>query len=260
MPTITQRALFRPIMFTLMDTGGSGLGALPLPWLCYPRPEELTYIDPSRCTVHQTLGGAWVDGFGAGLTQIQISGNTGWGQGSNPPGELQFHLAYNVMYKQWHQKRLNAVMAGKDPDTVKLILVDTLNFYYGVCVPMAFTLKRSRSRPLLYLYNINLIMVGNTISSISSKAGGLLDKVGSAIGGAISDISSGISDSLEGLADTVMGSSGGSVVSGAASSTSSLSLGTGWADGVDFSSVASSSGGGGGSWQSSLQSSVTVVK
>ena len=186
MPTITQRALFRPIMFVLMDTGSSGFGMLPLPWLCYPRPEELTYIDPSRNTVHQTLGGAWVDGFGAGLTQIQISGNTGWGQGSNPPGELQFHLAYNVMFKQWHQKRLNAVMAGRDPNTVKLILIDTLNFYYGVCVPMVFTLKRSRSRPLLYLYNINLIMVGNTISSISATAGGLLDSAGSAISNGIS--------------------------------------------------------------------------
>ena len=181
MPTITQK--YRPILMVLHDTGPNH--SLPIPYLFYTRPEELTISDTSRTTVHQTLGGAWLDGFGVGLQNIQISGNTGWGQGNNVPGELAFHLMYNAVFKQWHEWREDNVKAGFDPNTVKLIFIDLLDLYWGIAVPMAFTLKRSRSRPLLFLYNINLVMVDTTISSISPTVGAAVIAITAGISGAV---------------------------------------------------------------------------
>ena len=42
------------------------------------RPEELTRTDPSRINDTRTLGGAWSDNFGEGLSSLTISGHTGW--------------------------------------------------------------------------------------------------------------------------------------------------------------------------------------
>ena len=184
MPTITQK--YRPILMVLQDTSGNH--GWPLPYLFYTRPEELTIIDPSRTTVHQTLGGAWADGFGIGLEQIQIAGNTGWGQGWNPPGELAFHLMYNVICKRWHQWRLDNVQAGIDPDLVKPIFIDTLDLYWGIAIPMSFTLKRSRSRPLLFLYNVNLIMVSTDIASFAPGFASTLTSITTGITGAITKV------------------------------------------------------------------------
>lgn len=186
MPVISQNTFLRPILFVLHDT--SSMGGIPLPYLFYIRPEELSITDPSRNNVHQSLGGGWVDGFGQGLETINIAGNTGWGQGNMPPGELNYHLLYNVVYKQWHAKREAAVKAGKDPDLVKLIFIDLLDMYWGVCAPMTFVLKRSRSRPLLFLYNINLIVVANTIASFAPQVAAGINTITEGITSAITQL------------------------------------------------------------------------
>ena len=62
----------RPVGLLLLDTG------IPIgvPYLFYPRPEDLQYTHPSRGTVIQTMDGGFVDDFGEGLVDIIATGTT----------------------------------------------------------------------------------------------------------------------------------------------------------------------------------------
>lgn len=137
----------------------------------------MTRNDPSRLNVQQTLGGAWADSFGAGVPTIQISGHTGWrptfGSGD---GGTRFQELYDQVYLQWHERRAAAIQSGIDPDLVKLVFADALDDFTVVVAPMNFTLRRSRSRPLLYQYQINLTVVGEDVDGgLLGGLGGLLD-------------------------------------------------------------------------------------
>jgi hypothetical protein len=165
MPTPDQTAGTRPISFLLM--GGPEEREVDL----VIRPEELTKTDPSRTTVHQTLGGAWADSFGQGLSQIQIAGTTGWGQGIRPDGSGMFQLLFDGVFKEWHRQRAEIVAGGGDPNVVQLIFTDGLDQYTQVVIPMQFTLKRSRSRPLLFMYMVNMVSIASDISEIPPMIG-----------------------------------------------------------------------------------------
>ena len=70
-----QRAGVRPIVFVLDDRQSLEAVTLPI------RPEDLSRMESSRSTVHQTLGqdtAGWVDSFGAALPTCTISGNSWW--------------------------------------------------------------------------------------------------------------------------------------------------------------------------------------
>jgi hypothetical protein len=147
-----------PISFTLDDlTTGAAPVILPL----NIRPEELTRTEVSRVSVQQTLGGAFADDFGAGLTQINISGNTGW-RGFNGINGMEFFQQLRAAsFTNWHIARNNASIKGYDPNGVQLIFTDALNNTLDVVIPMNFTLRRSRSRPLLCMYQISMIGLGD---------------------------------------------------------------------------------------------------
>lgn len=139
------------------------------------RPEELTRVEPSRLNTTQTLGGAWVDNFGPGLSTIQISGTTGWRM--NPVGEdweTAFMRLRAEVFTEWHKLRNNKIQMGLNPDSVKLIFADTLDNIAAVVAPQAFTLRRSKARPLLMQYNINLSIVSDRLSGSFE---GLMDEV-----------------------------------------------------------------------------------
>lgn len=141
---------------------GSAIGYAPA-WFHLPiRPEDLTREEPSRATVHQTLSTqsvvGWVDSFGAGLPTVVIAGHTGWhrAQATGWDGEEAFRQLHQQIFDNWHQYRQEAINAGKDPDVIKLVFVDELNGYAYQVVPLVFTLRRSRGRPLLLQYNIRM--------------------------------------------------------------------------------------------------------
>jgi len=160
----------RQISFVL-DDGMS----LRTPVQFFIRPEELTRVEPSRLNTTQTLGGAWVDNFGPGLSTIQISGTTGWRM--NPVGEdweTAFMRLRAEVFTEWHKLRNNKIQMGLNPDSVKLIFADTLDNIAAVVAPQAFTLRRSRARPLLMQYNINLSIVSDRLSGSFE---GLMDEV-----------------------------------------------------------------------------------
>ena len=124
------------------------------------RPEELTRTETSRVAVHQTLGGAFADSFGTGLPMINISGHTGWRrQASGDDGEARFRMLRDTAYVNWHKLRQDATRAGKDPAKVQLVFVDELDWFSSVVIPLSFTLRRSKSRPLLLQFQIQMVVV-----------------------------------------------------------------------------------------------------
>ncbi|SMF93887.1 hypothetical protein SAMN02949497_1182 [Methylomagnum ishizawai] len=125
------------------------------------RPEDLTRTEPSRTVVQQTLGGAFVDSFGRGLGQITLAGNTGWKRKFPTHRDwLEEYLQLRErVYAGWHYHREFLALAGKDPNEVKLVFVDTLDQICSVVVPSQFVIKRSKSRPLLIAYHIVLSVV-----------------------------------------------------------------------------------------------------
>lgn len=160
-----QRAGARPISF-LLDTGG-GPGA---PVTLKIRPEDLSRNEPSRITVHQTLGretSGWVDNFGEGLPSVTISGHTGWRPTgvSAEDGFRAFERLNQLVVHDYHAAKQAAIDSGRDPASVKLLFVDMLDGFAWNVAPMSFVLKRSKSRPLLIQYNINLQAVSTSIDT-----------------------------------------------------------------------------------------------
>lgn len=143
----------RPIM--LIMYGG-------LPWVHWfvPRPEDLSYVYPTRATAINTLGGAYVDDFGSAIAEISIRGNTGYKMGGSflgvGSGDALFFSLRNLLVQGYHAQRLAYAQAGMDPDTIQLILVDTLNMTTFRVYPRNFQLQRSKQSPLLYRFNIQL--------------------------------------------------------------------------------------------------------
>ena len=167
-----QRAGVRPISF-LLDSGGGSLSA---PVMLKVRPEDLTRTEPSRITVHQTLGrglSGWADNFGAGLPTVTIAGHTGWRDtGSGEDGVKAFERLNTLVMQSYHAAKQAAITSGLDPAGVKLIFVDLLDDFAWNVAPMQFTLRRSKSRPLLIQYNIVLQAI-DTSADRPFKAPGL---------------------------------------------------------------------------------------
>jgi hypothetical protein len=135
----------------------------PVSWFHLPiRPEDLDRREPSRAAVHQTLSPhsviGWADIFGAGLPRLKISGHTGWNRNASTglDGEESFKRLNAEVFTNFHQYRQQAVDAGKDPNLIKLVFVDDLDGFAYQVIPLDFTLRRSRARPLVFQYNIQM--------------------------------------------------------------------------------------------------------
>ena len=166
----SQKADARPIAFVLDDRAKNDP---PITLTLSIRPEDLSRNDPSRITVQQTLGGGWVDSFGAGLPSITISGHTGWRKSASQvektvqkDGIERFRELKDNVFFQWHERRKAAVAAGKDPDLVKLVFADALDHFAAVVAPTSFSLRRSKSRPLLCQYSITMVVTDQSIDQL----------------------------------------------------------------------------------------------
>lgn len=206
-PPTDQR--YRPISFALED-----MGAIASSVTLRLRPEDLTRTEPSRMAVHQTMGkdaSGWVDDFGPGLPTINISGHTGWRSFQNMDGAASFESLHELVQVTYPRARQGLVDAGIDPGKCKLIFADMLDGFIYPVHPVQFVLRRSKSRPLLFQYQIQLQAIGLAIDNparflptLGGRTAGL-----NALGGAIA--------ALAGLEKSVAGwvSSAVSVVNGA---------------------------------------------
>jgi hypothetical protein len=177
----SQKAGLRPISFVLDDLAS---GTPPTSVDLVIRPEELTRTDSSRMSVVQTLGGAWADNFGPGLPQITISGHTGWRpQAFTGDGEARFAQLKTMVFDQYHIRKQAAVMAGRDPNLVQLIFSDALDNFSVSVAPGQFVLRRSKSRPLLMMYQIPMTVLDENANQLANLTfGSLFDDALSGLG------------------------------------------------------------------------------
>jgi len=168
-PPQSQKADARPIAFVLDDQTNRAAPRISVDLTI--RPEDLTRVDNSRLATQQTLGGAWVDNFGAGIPTINISGHTGWrrrfGVDDERDGQDRFKRLFENVFTKWHKLRNDAMKAGDNPDKVRLVFADALDQFAVVVAPVSFTLKRSKSRPLLCQYQIAMTVVSQDIDELS---------------------------------------------------------------------------------------------
>lgn len=195
-PPTSQKSDVRPITFVADYASGGVIRSFTLPI----RPEDLSINRPMRSTVHQTLDKqtqGWVDEFGPGLPTITISGNTGWrAQSSGMDGLQAFEELSWFINERYPKVRQIAIDYGRDPAVAKLILVDVLDNFAWEVAPTQFVLRRSKSRPLLYQYNITLQVVSTQVDGGLAKympntgnipgglgaLGGVLGKISGLIG------------------------------------------------------------------------------
>lgn len=168
-PPQSQKADERPISFVLDDQTTRASPRISVDLTI--RPEDLTRVDSSRLTTQQTLGGAWVDNFGPGIPSLNISGHTGWrrrfGVDDERDGQERFKYLFENVFTRWHKLRNDAMKAGDNPDKVRLVFADALDQFAVVVAPVTFTLKRSKSRPLLCQYQIAMTVVNQDIDELS---------------------------------------------------------------------------------------------
>lgn len=190
---------FRRIGFDLSGGGAAGQAELVI------RPEELTWVAPSRIAVQQTLAGAWADSFDRGVATIRISGHTGWHGGSPlnggvTSGEAAFQNLNEVAFQGWHDARSALAAAGQDVAAVEMIFIDELDRREALVAPKVFTLRRSKTRPLLSMYVIELLVLADA----GQPTGGGADAFAGALGNFLQGASelTGIANNIVGLVQT----------------------------------------------------------
>lgn len=167
-PPTSQKADVRPISFLLVDPTNPQVISQTTTITLAIRPEDLTRTDPSRLTVHQTLGGAYMDNFGPGVSSIVINGHTGWHRSQEgvqtPDGMERWFALRDQVFTNWHTRKQNAIKAGRDPDQIQLIFADKLDKIVCVVATASLVLRRNKARPLLYQYQLNMIVLDDDIN------------------------------------------------------------------------------------------------
>lgn len=114
-------------------------------------PEEYTLEEGSRSLVTQTKAGAWIDDFGGALPKIYMSGHTGVKSG----GFKKFKALRDFIRTYTNDNR----MAGTVTEEMYFYNYTDEDYFVVHVEPSGFKLSRSASRPLLYQYEINLIVL-----------------------------------------------------------------------------------------------------
>lgn len=143
-------------------------------------PEDYTQTEPNKATITQTKGGAWIDAWGAGITEIVIKGTTGVkGVGGTN---------IDIGYQRWKELR-NLIRSVYDSIKDGESVTELIKFYnytdneFWYCYPTqaGIELYRSKSRPNIYQYTINLWAIrrigqpassSGVIGNPNSNAGG----------------------------------------------------------------------------------------
>ncbi|WP_028590364.1 hypothetical protein [Paenibacillus massiliensis] len=111
-------------------------------------PSEFVQDEAGRGNVVQTLGGAYVADFGAGLPTVTLSGTTGYSKRTSAEAkELDGYEEFIKFRSEIFRKFLQA----NDPQHALFWYNWEDNEYYEIH-PQNFRLQRSKSEPLLYRY------------------------------------------------------------------------------------------------------------
>jgi len=140
-------------------------------------PDELSTSSPSRSGITQTKGGVWVEDFGIGVKEMSIRGTTGFkkvmvGKGKNQ--ELkdgrQLIMDLSKMYEEYNFRRQtkNDSTGSQDFRSILMVFHIFSDDFHQVVHPTNLNIKRSKSNPLLYMYEMNFTILG-PYSAFNSK-------------------------------------------------------------------------------------------
>lgn len=119
-------------------------------------PEEYMQEEPNRAHVTQTKSGGWVDAFGPGVGMLSMKGTTGFkGTTKDPTKGFKKFKELRKLFRDYMKKASN----GRNMNSHEFIVYNYTDGDYWVVVPESFRLFRSIARPLLYMYEINLILL-----------------------------------------------------------------------------------------------------
>lgn len=215
----------RSISFYLTGTGSQDVS-----FTFGLRPEEVSFQEPSRLNVQSTLGGAWADSFDRGVGTLSLSGTTGWRGTLLRSGEEMFLGLRTVCFQGWHDARARVTKAGVDPGTVQLYYIDTLDSIAAIVAPASFSMRRSKTSPLIQRYQIQARVLAmadapggavdpiaqafssplrwlsalNSLTSILKRVSRLIGEIRFYIG-AVKSIITGFVDSVMGVINSVVG-------------------------------------------------------
>lgn len=120
-------------------------------------PEQYSQNENGKVNITKTKGGAFVELFGADIPEIEISGTTGFKNGTNNPenGYQKFKELRDLIRSAY-----STITDGSPiPDSKLLWFYNyTDNEYYKTVVDK-FELSRSKSQPNLYKYTIHLYCI-----------------------------------------------------------------------------------------------------
>lgn len=118
-------------------------------------PEEFSQPEPNRVSLTQTKGGAWIDDFGGGVPEIAFKGTTGFKNGTGDPtsGFNKFKELRDLIREYYFKQAPGTEVTEKQ----EMIFHNYTDGEHWVVTPKIFSLMRSIARPLMYLYDIQLI-------------------------------------------------------------------------------------------------------
>lgn len=126
-------------------------------------PEQLQVELPLRQTLSQTFEGAWLDVFGPGIGRIVIRGTTGYRV--SPLTGIDGHYAYKALEELIQARFARAVREAADPRQVYLVFINEVDQAIYKVWPMGEPrLIRSKQRPLLYEYDIQLVILEDMLA------------------------------------------------------------------------------------------------
>lgn len=118
-------------------------------------PEDMSQSEPARVNVMQTLGGAYVDDFGAGLRQVTISGITGFKARVNKEGS---YVDGYEEFTNFRRKIYRNFIETNSPG-MELYWYNWEDGEFYQVQPMSFRLQRNARQPLLYRYEFQFTCI-----------------------------------------------------------------------------------------------------
>lgn len=128
-------------------------------------PSDYTQKYPNRANLTQTKGGAWIDAWGKGIVEINIKGVTGVSGNKYELSSTSENSSVDEGYQRWKKLRnlfISLYESVKDGETltrddlIKLYNFTDNEYWYCYPMPQGIELYRSKSKPHMYQYTINL--------------------------------------------------------------------------------------------------------
>lgn len=129
-------------------------------------PEDYNVSEPNRVNATQTLGGFWIDAFGAGLRELSVKGTTGLTAGtSNANTGIDTFKELRELIRTAFSSE-NNLRTSEEITPMKFFNFTDEDYYW--VIPTNFDLSRSKSNPLLFRYDIKFYVVGDLSENLGS--------------------------------------------------------------------------------------------